>query len=453
MKNDQPYKPFDSPNESQHKIEIKINKSGPLDLDQFILHPFVKVHIIDLNTYKYLAKRDPIVPGVFNNETMSYYNSYKTHFECPRVDYYLPMSTTHYDLRPKAENFCSWYQNFVVDIDTKDLLQPHIILMFEILDYSPALILDKSAKLNADNFLPIAWGFLRPIGQAGQHLADSKVQLYHYKGKHSKERRYKTEIDPRTPDVLCELNWPNKKKYPSYLEINVSFFNDKNPITQAYFSKLPWEKEVGLREFTRKYMKRRAIKLGKKTNKDMEPEERMKYFKWERTRHEPCKRPDQFLRKLDTEDMGAFRLKFSTSGEFLAVACTFSNSRTIIKIFEVTTGELLMKLKGHHDIIHELTWSTDDNILMSASADGSVKIWNVSDKDSDIPDKLDHNENDKLFFICELVHPSYVYSAKFFKEENKVSTPYKIIATACYDQTVRFWMFSINEHGEYLFNS
>lgn len=113
----------------------------------------------------------------------------------------------------------------------------------------------------------------------------------------------------------------------------------------------------------------------------------------------------------------------------------------------------MMRLKGHHDIIHELTWSRDDNILLSSSADGSVKIWNVADKDADIPDKLAYLENDKMFFVCELIHPSYVYSAKFYKEEDNISTPFKIIATICYDQTIKFWMFAISEKGEYLYNS
>lgn len=110
-----------------------------------------------------------------------------------------------------------------------------------------------------------------------------------------------------------------------------------------------------------------------------------------------------------------------------------------------------MKLKGHHDLIHDFAWSRHDNILCSASADGSVKLWNVSDKDSDIPDKLDHNENDKLFFITELVHPSYVYAVKFFKEDDEGSTSYKILATACYGQTLKFWNFVMNESCEFLY--
>ena len=33
------------------------------------------------------------------------------------------------------------------------------------------------------------------------------------------------------------------------------------------------------------------------------------------------------------------------------------------------------------DIIHELEWSFNDNFLLSASADGSAKVWNLSNKE------------------------------------------------------------------------
>jgi len=320
MKRDKPFELFSNEEFKSDKIEIKINKSGPLELTQYILHPFVKIHLVDLNTYKYLAKQDIETPGVYNNESAAYFNSFKTHFEYPTVDFYLPLATKHYDLRRKAENFASWYESFVVDIRVEDFLKPGVVVLFEILDYSPALLLDKSKKLNSDNMLPIAWGFLRPIGQSRQHLADSQIQLYYYRGSHTKERRAKNEIDLRTPDVLCELNWPNKKKYPSYLEINLNFFPRKNPKIITHFSRYPWEKEAGLKEFAKKSRHRRAVTFGKKNTKDLEPEERIKYYKWERAKNEGCKLPNKFIRKLETDELGAFRIKFSENGEYLAVA-------------------------------------------------------------------------------------------------------------------------------------
>lgn len=254
----------------------------------------------------------------------------------------------------------------------------------------------------------------------------------------------------RTPDVLCELNWPNKKKYPSYLEINLNFFKPEHEKIYTHFSRFPWEREVGLREFTKKSTAKRAITFGKQDTQDLDPEEKIKYIKWERTKNEGCKLPDKFLRKLETEDLGCFRVKFSNNGEWLAAACSFQSSRTIIKLFKTSTGELMMKLKGHHDLIHEMAWSRHDNLLTTASADGSVKVWNVSDVDEDIPDKQNYDENDKLFFVCEVIHPSYVYGCKFFKESDIMPNPYKIIATICYDQTIRFWLLMFNDKGEFL---
>ena len=452
MKQDLPEHPFDEDEDKFKKIDIKVLKSGPLAMNQYILHPFVKIHIVDLETWKYLAKKDPKEPGVFNRETSAYYNSFKVHFDCQNVEYYLPFWTSHYDLRPKAENFWSWYQKFTINVNAEYFLRPNVVLLFEILDFSSVLILEESSKLNSDNFLPIAWGFLRPIGSACRHLSDSKIQLYYYKESFSKKQHYKHEIDLRTPEVLCELNWPNKSKYPSFLEVNISFHESEKHKNITHFSRFPWEKEFGLIEFNHRDEKKKLIKFGKQHEKEPELEERLKYFKWERAKNEACKRPNRFLRKLETEELGAFRIRFSSSGEYLAAACTLNNSWTIIKIFKSTTGELIMKLKGHHDIIHELSWSQDDNLLISASGDGSVKIWNVAEKDEDIPDKLSYLENDRHFYICELIHPSYVYSAKFYKEDDKAANPYKIIATIWYDQAIRFWMCAINERGEYLYN-
>ncbi|CAI2382709.1 unnamed protein product [Moneuplotes crassus] len=453
MRNDQIFEEFKGEEYKSNKIEIKINKSGPLALDQYILHPFVKVHLVDLRTYKYLAKANMDIPGVYNREKISYYNSHKVHFQHPNVDYYLPLSTAHYDLRDKAENFCSWYESFSVDIRVEDFLNPYVVILFEILDYSAALLLENSKKLNADKMLPIAWGFLRPIGCARQHLADSQIQLYYYKGRHTKERRMKNEIDLRTPDVLCELNWPNKTKYPSYLEINLNFLNDEVPQTITHFSRYPWEYEVGLREFSKRPGAKRAVTFGRKRTGDQEPEERMKYYKWERAKNEGCKLPNKFLRKLETEELGAFRIKFSNNGDFLAVACSVNNSRTILKIFQVTTGEILMKLKGHHDLIHDIIWSNDDKILSTCSADGSVKIWDVSSVDQEGPNKLDHNENDTYYYICELIHPSYVYGGKFYKEGTYKGSRYKILVTICYDQVIRFWHLEFNSEGVFTYKS
>ena len=75
-------------------------------------------------------------------------------------------------------------------------------------------------------------------------------------------------------------------------------------------------------------------------------------------------------------------------------------SETIIKIFNVEVGAIKIVLRGHRDLIHDLSWSADDNYLVSASADGSAKVWDLSKKDIDYGDKLNYTENDSVYFHC-----------------------------------------------------
>jgi WD40 repeat protein len=51
-------------------------------------------------------------------------------------------------------------------------------------------------------------------------------------------------------------------------------------------------------------------------------------------------------------------------------------------------------LRGHHDLIHDLDFSTDDNWLVSGSADGSAKVWDLTNKETDYGDKLNYQNND-----------------------------------------------------------
>lgn len=116
--------------------------------------------------------------------------------------------------------------------------------------------------------------------------------------------------------------------------------------------------------------------------------------RWEKFHELPSELPDLKVWKFDTEEDGCFKLKFSNRGKYLAIACSKKSSKTIIKIFCVETGELKIVLRGHHDLIHDFAWSHDDNYLLSASADCSVKAYNLKNKEIDYSDKLNYTEND-----------------------------------------------------------
>jgi hypothetical protein len=41
-------------------------------MDEYVLHPFVRIHIMDRTTSKYLHKSDPDKPGVANRESANF---------------------------------------------------------------------------------------------------------------------------------------------------------------------------------------------------------------------------------------------------------------------------------------------------------------------------------------------------------------------------------------------
>lgn len=173
-------------------------------------------------------------------------------------------------------------------------------------------------------------------------------------------------------------------------------------------------------------------------------------MKWDRGIHELCRRPDKFQWKFSTERMGCFKIKFSNRGRYLAGACTLESSKTLIKIWNVETGEIHITLIGHQDLIHDLVWSSDDNYILSSSADASLKLWNMTDKEGDYPNKLHYNQNSKHYQMCQIVHPSYVYGGQFFPDNNPESNERLIFASVCFDQKVRLWIVAIGIDGEYL---
>ena len=51
-------------------LKLNIKETGSLLLDPNVLHPFVRMHIIDLKTWKPLAKQSREQPGVANLESV-----------------------------------------------------------------------------------------------------------------------------------------------------------------------------------------------------------------------------------------------------------------------------------------------------------------------------------------------------------------------------------------------
>lgn len=152
-----------------------------------------------------------------------------------------------FDMRIAGTNFCQWDEEFVINERADHIFNENVVILFELLEFNPALVAERSSQLRPDNLYPVAWAYLRPLGAASVHSDRVKLQFYKFKYSRDAETKFASQVDPRTPDVLLDLMWPTKEKMSSYLEVDFEFVNKSNEeIKRNHFSRAPWEKEVTL---------------------------------------------------------------------------------------------------------------------------------------------------------------------------------------------------------------
>lgn len=54
-----------------------------------------------------------------------------------------------------------------------------------------------------------------------------------------------------------------------------------------------------------------------------------------------------------------------------------AGSSGTINIWNIDTGRLIIKLKGHNNTVFSLSFSPDDRTVLSGAADGTIKLWEV----------------------------------------------------------------------------
>lgn len=273
-------------------LKVSVKESGPLSLDPNVTHPFVKVHLVDLNTCKYIEKSVPSQPGVANREAALLHT--EQGFQKVLVDYLQPFATNFYDMRIKGKTTCEWNESFIINEHIGNLLRPRTLMLFEILECSPLLIAQKSKLLNRDKLYPVAWGFLRPLGQANIHMGRNRVQLYKYKMAQTFDTK-----DFRTPDVLLEFNFSKWDKYNTFLEVDLSFSNrSASIIDREHYSRAPWERETSLVRFTD--VDHVGVKLPQQ-ERVLSHDEDMRLKSWERFKDTPSLLPNRLQWKFDSE--------------------------------------------------------------------------------------------------------------------------------------------------------
>ena len=192
-----------------------------------------------------------------------------------------------------------------------------------------------------------------------------------------------------------------------------------------------------------------------------------------RQHNEPCLLPDRLLDRVTAGRHGAMTVRFSNRGDLLAIACC-EDITFPIRLYHLESPEgavLLCELDGHHSVVYELCWSADDRFLVSASADGTAKVWCVpwnkgshgetaaadatsdaagqaaegDDADPTSHAKAPHSTAMRTSPYAVLQHspPCFVYSAAFVPhagagESARRGAPPHVV-TGGFDGQVRFW--------------
>ena len=74
-------------------------------------------------------------------------------------------------------------------------------------------------------------------------------------------------------------------------------------------------------------------------------------------------------------------MAWSPNGSYLASYWGFNSTTfmVIVAVWDTSTWELIVEKQAHNKSIQDLLWIENGNILISASHDGTIKLWNTTD--------------------------------------------------------------------------
>uniref|UniRef100_A0A4W3J8A4 Jouberin n=1 Tax=Callorhinchus milii TaxID=7868 RepID=A0A4W3J8A4_CALMI len=170
--------------------------------------------------------------------------------------------------------------------------------------------------------------------------------------------------------------------------------------------------------------------MSQKISTSVADTQKAEILKWNKLPGQVCRIPNKFELSLRGGQIGCFCIIFSHNGRSLAAACANRDGYPIV-VYEISSGQVLGEFNGHLSIVYSLCWSNDDNTLLSASSDGTVRVW---DKESY------HNPAKKV-----LPHPSFIYTAKYHPLAQY------LVVTGGYDFVIRVWNINTKDaHGQLL---
>ncbi|KAJ8353196.1 hypothetical protein SKAU_G00207630 [Synaphobranchus kaupii] len=393
-------------------LGVYIHRTDRLKTDLMVSHPMVKVHVIDENTGQYVKKEDS-------------HRSVSSFYEQENVHHVLPIMTQPFDFRKHKSTIPEWEEQIIFNERFGYFLQdknesPRVMLFFEVLDF---MSMDEArANVEVDHhergFRKIAWAFLKLVGTNGVLNMDSRLRLQLYCP------------PPRARKVLHTVEvvewWRRfpRNRYASTLYVTVKGLKPPEQVDPSIRSMMALQQERSSTSYSEL-----QSELVRKS--DGQPaDSKAPVLKWSRAPGQVCRIPNKSMLSFRGGQMGCFTVRFSPDGRALAAACADRDAFPVI-VYEIPSGKVLSAFNGHLSIVYDLCWSRGSNSLLSASSDGTVRMWNVQRLDR-IAQKV-------------LPHPSFVYCAQYHPSAQN------LVMTGGYDSLVRVWDVDVhNVNGQLL---
>ncbi|NXO63920.1 AHI1 protein, partial [Phainopepla nitens] len=388
-------------------LGVYIHRSDRLKIDHLVSHPLVKIHIVDQRSGLYVKK--------------DYSKKEDSSYDQEEVEHILPVMTRPCDFRKSKSTIPEWEEQVIFNEHFTYFIQnteenPQVILFFEVLD-APSMHevrANSDVKIQEGRYRKICWAFLKLVGANGVLNIGGKLRLQLYYPP-SRTKSHSNVVEVYDWWAKCPRN-----RYPSTLYVTIKGLKLPDHVGPSFHSMAAVQQEqsnTALSEFQRE---------------GCEPssEEKKEPFKWSRLPGQACRIPNKHLFSLRAGDMGCFCIRFSHDGRTLAAACAGRNGYPIA-LYEIPSGQFLREFYGHLNIVYDLCWSKDSQYLLTASSDGTVRMWKIEMKAASA--------------VRVFPHPSFVYTAKYHPVADS------LVVTGCYDSVIRIWNANVKEiHGQLL---
>ena len=413
--------------EPRRVFGVFVHYSDCLKLNLHVMHPLVKVSIINLETGELVAKSHR------RQKVSSYY-------ETEHVKHVVPLMTQPFEFRHRKSIVPRWEELLLFndEFDYFVSFGANLGVFFEILDFvSMSAVVNNQVGMSSGQggWHHVAWAFLKPVPSKNYSNVGKRVRLQMYKPGNSPNfnatlsfsRSISAPVgEPETKNITNVWYWWNKCQhiaYPSSLYVTVEPISPPmiQNVQPALRSMTAAQPEYGSTNLLDRSINKDAYEGDSPVRGESLGNENLpRVVLWARLPGQTCRIPEKEIFQLDTLTKGARCIIFSSDGRYLAASCPVSKEHSVILIYGVTNGTLELTLDGHKGPIYALDWHRDD-YLLSASGDTTAKIWAPKSKSAQME-------------RATLEHPCYVYAAKF--HPNSIN----LLATAGYDNVIRIWM-------------